>query len=360
MSAQASTARPAAREAPSEPLVVVIIVTYGHAEDAIEAIASLVQSTHRRLKIIVCDNASPDGALDRIKAFARGETSGRSAGPVAIAWPRAIDHVELRADVASVDIAALPALTLVDTGANRGYAGGNNVALRWLQASQAWDYGLVLNPDTVVEPAAIAELVRRARSAPELGAIGPRIFSYEDPNLVHQWGGGSYSRLRGAARLFGLNRGRDERPDERSIGKDLSYITGAAFFFTREFLGAVGLMDEAYFLYYEELDWCMRRGRFGIGYAHDAVIYHRLGASIGSSVKHGSISRLSIYWQYKSRFRFARKFFPWTLPSVYIATYIDMARMISKGSFRNAALVFRAVHGLLPDPAGKTRTQPGA
>lgn len=358
------TAAPAAVEERAEiPLVVVVIVTYGRAEDAMEAIASLLQSTHRRLKIIVCDNASPDRTLDRLAAFARGEVGARQGGPVAIARPQGpIDHVVLGA-AAAPEISDLPALTLVDTGANRGYAGGNNVALRWLQKSADWDYGLVLNPDTVVEPSAIAELVSRVQSAPGLGVVGPRVLAYEDPGLVHQWGGGTYSRLRGAARLMGLNRRRNERPDQRAVEGSLAYVTGAAFFFTREFLMRTGLMDEAYFLYYEELDWCMRRGALGIGYAHDAVIYHRLGASIGSSVKHGRISPLSIYWQYRSRFRFARKFFPWTLPSVYLATYLDMLRMISTGSPRNAALVFRAVHGLLPDPltSGQRRkAAPGA
>lgn len=352
---------PAAENA-GVPLVVVVIVTYGRAEDAMEAIASLLRSTHPRLKIIVCDNASPDRTLERLAAFARGEGGppDRGAGPVMVEWPRgAIDHIVVGAE-ASVDVRALPVLTLVDTGANRGYAGGNNVALRWLAASRDWDYGLVLNPDTVVEPAAIAELVRRARQAPDLGIVGPRVLAYENPELVHQWGGGSYSRLRGAARLLGLNHRREERPDAQTIGRNLDYVTGAAFFFTREFLVRTGLMDEAYFLYYEELDWCMRRGVLGIGYAHDAVIYHRLGASIGSSVKHGRISPLSIYWQYRSRFRFARKFFPWSLPFVYLATYFDMLRMISTGSPRNAALVFRAVHGLLPDPLKTRKATSGA
>lgn len=345
-------------EAASElPLVVVVMVTYGRAEDAIEAIASLLQSTHSRTRIILCDNASPDRALDRIRAFAKGQAkaSSRSGCPVEIAWPKGeIDHVEIDASEGSVDIARLPRLTLVDTKGNRGYAGGNNVALKWLEANSEWDYGIILNPDTVVDPGAISALVAQARANPGLGAIGSRIFSYDSPDVVHQWAGGTYSKLRGSARLIGLHRSRDERPNTEAISASLDYVAGSAFFFTRAFLRHVGLMDEGYFLYYEELDWCLRRGDFRLGYAHDAVIYHRHGASIGTSVKHGSISPLSIYWQYRSRFRFTRKFFPWALPSVYAASYLDMLRMISKGAWRNAILTFRAVHGLLKDPAAPT------
>jgi hypothetical protein len=349
------------REAPSRaPRIVVIIVTYGGAEDAIESIASLLQSTHASFKIILCDNASPDGTLARVRAFARGEKLAqlRPGCPIAIDLPAgAIDHVELDADAPFVDIAALPRLSLVDTKANRGYAGGNNVALRWLQANPDWDYGWILNPDTVVDRGAMAALVAHARGRPQLGPIGARMCFYDDPQRIEQWGGGRFRRLRASGLDIGVGRPASYRPVPGQVEREMTYVVGSSFFFPRAFLDTVGLMDERYFLYFEEVDWCRRRGDFALGYAHDAIVYHKCGASIGSSISRKKVSPLALYWTFRNRYVYTWKFDPWALPAVYLWGYYDVLRFILIGSWRGALIVLRTMHGL---PSKGTARPPSA
>jgi len=340
-------------ESPSAPAstsrVVVVILMYRGAEQAIECVSSVLASRHGDFRIVLLDNSSPDGALDRVRQWARGEMNAMPIGATPVGAEHAtcgpIDHGERAANDAPDEIASLPLLTLVPTGANLGYAGGNNVALKWLRHCRDWDYAWILNPDTVVDPAALPALVRRSSADPALGPVGARVCFYDRPNTVQQWGGGRFCRWRASARLLGSERAADELVDERSVECALDYVTGASLFFSRDFLDRTGLMDERYFLYYEEIDWC-RSGAMPLGYAHDAVVYHRLGGSIGSSMTHRKASPLSIRCMYRSRLLFTRKFFPWRLPTVYLGTYLDIARMIQRGAWRNAWLVFKTINGL--------------
>ena len=148
----------------------------------------------------------------------------------------------------------------------------------------------------------------------------------------------------------------EEPVDEAHVARKLDYVSGASLFFTREFLARAGAMNEGYFLYFEEADWCRRRGDLKLGYAHEARLYHRLGASIGSSTSYRARSPLAISWALKNRFRFARKFCPWALPLIYFSSYIDVIQMLRAGAFANAWLEFKLLNGLEPYPEAPRRT----
>ncbi len=156
--------------------------------------------------------------------------------------------------------------------------------------------------------------------------------------------------MRGTGRLLGLGHSADESVDEAQIAAQMNFVSGASMFFTPSFLRRAGTMDEDYFLYFEEADWCRNRGDLRLGYAHDARVYHRHGSSIGSSNSYRTMSPLSISWSLRNRFRFARKFHPKALPAIYLSSYIDIARMLSQGAFSNAWLEFKLLNGFAPFP----------
>jgi GT2 family glycosyltransferase len=337
-------------DASREPLVVVIVLMYGVPDQAIECVSSVMRSDYRSFRVILLDNASPDGAYGAVRGWMRGECPPpnvdksplkdfeMAAGP--------LDHVEREPDARVDGIRSLPLLTLVETGANLGYAGGNNIALRWLQANDDWGYAWILNPDAVVDPGAMRALVARCTQDPGIGPVGARTSFYDQPERLQQWGGGAYRKLRGTGANLGLGRSAEEAVDRAEVERKLDYVAGSSFFFPRAFLERAGLMDDTYFLYYEEADWCLQRGDMKLGYAHAARVYHRHGASAGSSVSYRALSPLAIRWSVRNRFRFARKFYPWTLPTVYLSTYVEIVRMIMHGAFANAWLVFKCANGL--------------
>ena len=98
----------------------------------------------------------------------------------------------------------------------------------------------------------------------------------------------------------------------------MDYINGASTLASRSFLEKIGLMEESYFLYFEEMDWAMRaRGKFALGYARDSVIYHKEGATIGTNLDRRKRSLLSDQYLSRNRVLFTRRFVPWALPTVF-------------------------------------------
>jgi len=354
----------AAARAPGR--VIVIVLVYRGADIAIECLSSVLASDYPDFRIIALDNASPDGAYKQIEAWA----SGAAAPPAILQSPIGaqanfagpIDFAERAPGDEPRDSASLPRVTLVQTGANLGYAGGNNVALRWLENMRDWDYAWVLNPDTVIASDTMRALAAKCAGNPSLGAVGARIADYREPSRILEWGGAQYRAWRGTGRLLGHGHLTSEPVDEARIAQDLSWVSGASLFFTREFLRRAGPMDDSYFLYFEEADWCLRRGSLKLGYAHDARVYHRLGSSIGSSTSYRQRSAFSIGWSLRNRFRFARKFHASALPLIYLSSYIDIARMLMAGAFANAWLEFCLINGLkrFPEPPAKTGRVPEA
>ena len=106
----------------------------------------------------------------------------------------------------------------------------------------------------------------------------------------------------------------------------MDFVIGASMLASRPFLENVGLMEESYFLYFEELDWAMRaKGKFKLGYARESVIYHKEGATIGSTDR---MKRSLVSDKYLSRtaeYLFTRRFLPWALPSVLVTVSLAAA-----------------------------------
>jgi hypothetical protein len=102
-----------------------------------------------------------------------------------------------------------------------------------------------------------------------------------------------------------------------SIEKEMSYVSGASMLVSKRFLETVGLMEESYFLYFEEIDWAQRAaGRFKFVYAPGSIVYHKEGGAIGSSGSGRRRSPQSFFWLTRSRLLFTAKYHPEAVPSV--------------------------------------------
>jgi GT2 family glycosyltransferase len=153
--------------------------------------------------------------------------------------------------------------------------------------------------------------------------------------------------------LTGVNAGiHGNRPfkapwDGRAAARKAACVLGASLTATRPFIQTVGLMSEAYFLYFEEMDWALRnRGRFAIGLARGATVYHKHGGSIGSSSKKGGRSAQAEYWLLRARLLFYRRHYPWLLPLIWVQGAAQTGRRLLRrqpASFKamSRALMFR-------------------
>jgi GT2 family glycosyltransferase len=339
--------------------VVTVLVNWKGWADTLECLESLLRSGHPHHRVVVCDNASPDGSLERIAAWAEGrqEAAARVPALAALSSPPLPKPVGLlRLDRAAAEAGApaageTPPLTLVQTGANLGFAGGNNVALRGLLKRDDWDYVWLLNNDTVVTPDALAALVRRMEERPDAGLCGSTLLHYREERAVQAYGGASYSRLTGRPQPI-----HPPRPADRDwVEAHTAYVIGASMLASRAFLEGVGLMDESYFLFFEELDWATRAaGRFALAWAPESVVYHKGGASTGLFAQ--AYSAAAERQLHRSQLLYARKHHPHLLPFVWLRHLLLLARSLATLRLDRARAVLSAYAG----PAGAGPRPPAA
>ena len=115
---------------------------------------------------------------------------------------------------------------------------------------------------------------------------------------------------------------------------------------SREFLETVGLMCEDYFLYFEELDWALRgQGRFSLAYAPASAVYHKIGASIGTSSDPRRKSLLCDYYATRNRLLFTRRFFREALPTVYLSVLFAILSRFLCGRADAAIMIWQILLG---------------
>jgi GT2 family glycosyltransferase len=337
----------------------VIILNWNGWTDTIECLESLFRLRSKDVGVVVCDNGSSDESLQRIKAWAQGEIESVSENPqlsslTIPAVPKPIPYIELtREQAESGDAKGHESLTLIQNGTNLGFAAGNNVGLRYALSISDYRYFWLLNNDTVVEPTALETLVREMHEHPEVGLCGSLNLSYHHPEDIQALGGKTYNRW--TSRVNKL-----PKLTRRELGSPapaMDFVNGAATMVSRTFLEEIGLMDESYFLYFEELDWAMRaRGKFVLGFASESVIYHKEGASIGSHPDRLKRSLVSDKYLSRNRVLFTKRFFPWALPSVLASVSLAAAERLWHGDRERAlAMVSFMLQGLTMRTSGKKR-----
>lgn len=354
------------------PAVYVVILNWNGWRDTIACLESVLRSGYAPFQVVVCDNASGDGSLEQLVAWATGSEAPPAPDaddPLAPLFappvPKPVPHVVLTRDEAEHGGAvacAAARVVFVQTGANLGYAGGCNVGLRYALARDADAHAWLLNNDTVVEPDALGALVARVQGRGDAGQCGSRVLYYDEPARVQSYGGASYNRWFATMRRVGDGAPAAAVPDTAEVERRADYIAGCSVLVTPRFLKTVGLMDERYFLYFEEIDWATRGSSFARLYAHGSVVYHREGRSIGSSSDWRKKSALSDYYVQRNRLLFTRRFFPAALPSVYCCVLAAALNRLRRGQFRRAAMVIDIVRGRghpLPTPGARPRA-PGA
>jgi GT2 family glycosyltransferase len=242
-----------------QPALAVVIVNYRTAGLVVDCLRSLTPevATLPGTRVVVVDNASGDGSAEHLAAAIASHGFG--------AW---------------VTLLALPQ--------NRGFAAGNNAALRHLRAGPAAPrWYLLLNPDTIVHPGALTALVARGDGGPKVGVVGsrlehpdgtPQVSTFRFHGLANQLDGalslGVVSRLLSRWALV------VPVPD---AARRVDWVSGASLLVRAEVLDAVGLLDEGYFLYYEEVDLCLRAARAGweCHYEPASRVVHLVGRSTG-------------------------------------------------------------------------------
>jgi len=201
------------------PGVLAIVLNWNSADDCFACLASLARTTYAH-RVLVVDNGSSDDSVARLRAHS-------------------------------------PPLEILELGVNRGYAAGNNRGIAWGLA-RGFDYFWILNPDVTVGPACLAGLVHVAEAQPRAAMVGPLVYCKESPQ-----------RLLSAGGVF-----RDGWTWHRGLGEldvgqftgvtEVDYLTGCAVLIPRALVESIGALDERFFLYEEDVEWCYRARHAGL------------------------------------------------------------------------------------------------
>ncbi|MCB1333338.1 MAG: glycosyltransferase family 2 protein [Roseivivax sp.] len=325
----------------------VIVVTFNSAEIILDCLESLLAAHGTALSIAVVDNASGDATVPLIQAWARGETPYAPPADLPFALTPCARPVPLDG---SAHAATGHRIALIELDTNTGFAGGVNAGLAHLAADPEIDRFWVLNPDTVTPPETPAAFAGAPVPDAGFSLMGGRVLYYNTPEII-QIDGGTINRKTGVTGNLGLGRRHDQTPPSRP--EDMDFITGASMVVSRAFYEAAGPMPEDYFLYYEEVDWAMRRGDLPFAYCPGGIVYHRAGTAIGSPTLDRPASPFSQYFKHRGRLMFIRRHLPGSLLTAQLYTLAKAAQLALKGYRREAMAL---VAGSLNRPAPREVT----
>jgi len=247
--------------------------------------------------------------------------------------------------------AEFPAVELLALGENRRFAGGSNAGVERALASQA-DAIMLLNNDVMADPDLLVKLLAALAERPDAGAVAPLI--YHAPPSDSIWYAGGVCDPTWAYSAHRAIRVRD-RGQFRSL-EETGYLTGCCLLATAEAWRRVGLLDERYFIYAEDADWCLRARAAGYAllFVPTARLWHRVSASSG-----GAMNPWKVYQRLRANLtlwaRHARGVGRLTwLPSLLAQQTAYAALLLVRGHAAAAAAVPRALLDALTgrDPAG--------
>lgn len=205
---------------------------------------------------------------------------------------------------------------------NRGFAGGNNIGIKKALEMGA-DYILLLNNDTIVEPDFLKKLVEAGEKDEKAGILGPVIYEYgtnpsaSEAGKIH-FAGGKINRL--------YTKGIHIQSTKCQI-QTTDYITGCCLLIKREVIEKIGLMDEDYFLYCEDVDWCIKARK--AGYKCVVVSAAKIWHKVSSSTKEFSFSY--IYYHARNGLLLARRNAPFFIKiSAYLNSFFIFFKQIVK------------------------------
>ena len=244
-----------------KPNVWAVVLNHRNAAETLQCVQALKKVRYRSLEIRIVENGSGDDEIDRL---------GNAA-------------------------------TIIESGANRGYAGGNNVGILAALdggAEAVW----LLNPDAVPRRRALPRMIRSMNSDPRIGIVGCRLLEGGAPYPTVQSDGGRIVWEKGARSEL-IGHGEWSRRRGRGGVQDVDFVPGASMLIRRGLIEEIGLLPEEYFMYFEETEFCVlaKKADWRIVVDPTAEVVHDSGRS------EGLLGETFLYYFIRNRILFGRR-----------------------------------------------------
>ena len=268
------------------PKVSIIILVYNNYIDTKECLNSLGEVSYPNYDVIVVDNGSADNSVRQLK-----------------------DEYSKHTFIFNED--------------NLGFAGGVNTGIREATQQES-DYILLLGNDVIVEKSFLEPLVSEMQNSSNVAITGSMVYYYAKTKVIN-FAGGKVNLWRGGTKHLGAGEKDEGQYDE--LKKEQEYQDGCSMLIRTSVFDKIGLFDETYFLYYEEVDFCCRARKAGykIITVPQSKVWHKISLTVG-----GADSLIAIYHTTKSRIIFMRKYaayYHW-LFFVFYYTYSVLRRIL--------------------------------
>lgn len=295
---------------PIDNNICIIVLNWQNWQDTVHCLTSLqTLPAIRQISIIVCDNGSVNHSAQQILAWAR--------------YHYTHDEIQIFNTLPTQRQTTLSPFIFIQTGENLGFAGGNNVGIRFALASRQCDYIWLLNSDTVVDVHALASLYGFAQAYPKIALIGSTVLYYDQPDIVQCAGGCRYNPF--LTKISNVLGGEPLQYVEQFDQVEVDYIYGASLFMRVSAIRSVGLLNEDYFLFYEELDYTQRLKKKGyqIAWCPYSLVFHKGSASI-QQMHEQERQRLQManYYENLNTLKYTARFHPNLLPIALVARFI--------------------------------------
>ncbi len=289
-----------------KPSVSIISVNFNQTEVTCQMLESVRRQDFQDIEVIVVDNCSKESCAATVRA-------------------------------------RFPEVRVIESSKNLGFAGGNNLAVREARG----DYFFFVNNDTELPSGCLKKLVELAERTPGFGAASPKILYFPEENskannTIQYAGTTPVSPLTARNRTIGHG-----EPDhgQYAVATPTAYVHGAAMLVPRSVCEQAGLMDEDFFLYYEELDWAerIRRAGFSIWVEPTAEIFHKESLTVAR------MGALKTYYLNRNRVRFMhRNFGGWRLAAFHAFLFAvtvpkNLLSFYLKGERENARAFWQGV-----------------
>ncbi|MBO3699735.1 glycosyltransferase family 2 protein [Fabibacter sp. E12] len=294
--------------------VAIVIVNWNSYSFTCKCLKSIKTLEYPSYKVIVVDNGSDDGSGEKLKL----EFSN---------------------------------VIFLQNDENQGFTGGNNTGIQYA-LDHSYDYVMLLNNDTIITPNFLSPLVKRMEGE-DWAAIQPKIMYNYDRGII--WNAGGVFRA-SISKPITRGEGVVDNGQFNNI-TTTEWITGCCFLIKSDQVRSIGLLDERFFIYYEDLDWSLKLRRKGLklGFEPKSVIYHEAGRSDINRDKYGegNVSPFSHYQNVRNHLFIVRRYASgfnaigsWCYQAFKLLGYITY--FLLRGRFKKVQYTVRgAFHGLI-------------
>ena len=287
----------------------IIIVNYKKFTDTIDCINSLnKQITKLNFNIIIVENNSQNNSEEKLKVYCDENK-----------------------------------IFMLKATENRGYCAGNNIGIKFALDNFEVKYIWILNPDTIVDENTMQRLFDYAETKDDLGILGCKLIYYPDTEYVQALGGGNFgiqkNGLLGPGKhIYHLRASNEILPKDVT----LDLIIGASMFIPKKIFEVCGLMDESFFLYSDENEFCLRVSQFGFKHyaISDAIVFHKEGW------RQADQKLMTVYYAKRNSLLMTKKLFPKYLFRNVFFSYLSKSVLLFllKRNWKALKLYFKAIY----------------